>query len=349
MAKNKLAAGRSHVASERTAIRRIPSLDGLRAISISMVLAGHLAGEGFAPEFLKPYASVGVRVFFVISGYLITTILIKERERTSTINLKQFYIRRAYRIFPAAFFFMLIIFAVFWRTLRWYQMAMAIFYVVNYFIRPYPIAHLWSLSVEEQFYFLWPGVLKKWYRHRVAILLGVFAFTPVYDAGIYLLKRAHTAGLVGLPSVADGLAAGCLAGVFATRWPRIPKLLFAVCIALMIAIPRFDATTSSRTLLDLFALNPLLDTAIAGILIHVIQNPYRVLNLAPVAWLGQISYSVYLWQQPFVNPQSPSRYGLVFAMALACGSHYLIERPFLRYRDRRAKGRGQISVQSAAA
>lgn len=97
-----------------------------------MVLGGHLAAVGLAPECLKPYASVGVRVFFVISGYLMTTILLKEHRRTSTINLKEFYIRRAHRIFPAAFFFMLIIFTVFWHSLRWYQIAMAILYVVNY-------------------------------------------------------------------------------------------------------------------------------------------------------------------------------------------------------------------------
>jgi peptidoglycan/LPS O-acetylase OafA/YrhL len=100
-------------------VRRIASLDGLRAVSISMVVMAHLAGTGFVPSFLKLYAGVGVRVFFVISGYLITTILLTEREKTSSIDLRKFYVRRAYRIFPAALFYMLIIFALYWRTLRW--------------------------------------------------------------------------------------------------------------------------------------------------------------------------------------------------------------------------------------
>ncbi|MGA8215956.1 MAG: acyltransferase [Candidatus Sulfotelmatobacter sp.] len=91
-------------------MKRIPSLDGLRAISISMVVAGHFAGEGFAPQFLKPYAFIGVRMFFVISGYLISAILLREHHRTSAISLRKFYLRRAYRIFPAALFFMLTIF-----------------------------------------------------------------------------------------------------------------------------------------------------------------------------------------------------------------------------------------------
>lgn len=332
-----------------TSGQRIPSLDGLRAISISMVVAGHLAAEGYAPEFLKTYASVGVRVFFVISGYLITAILLKEHDHTSTINLRQFYIRRAYRIFPAALFYMLIIFAVYWHTLRCYEMAAALLYVVNYFSRPYPVGHLWSLSVEEQFYFLWPSVLRKWHRHRVAIVLGVLAFTPVYNAALYHFKWIHKVGSVGLPSVADGLAAGCLVAVFATRWPKIPKVLFASLVILMIAIPKFSGTTTSRTVLILFILNPLLDAAIAGILIHVVQNPYRILNLAPVVWLGQISYSLYLWQQPFVNAASPMRFGILAAIGMACFSYYLIERPLLRYRDGRVPAPTDARTEVAAA
>jgi peptidoglycan/LPS O-acetylase OafA/YrhL len=329
--------------------RRIPSLDGLHAISISMVIAGHLAAEGYAPEFLKTYASIGVRVFFVISGYLITAILLKEHDRTGTISLREFYIRRAYRIFPAALFYMLIIFAVYWHTLRWYEMAASLFYLVNYSSRPYPVGHLWSLSVEEQFYFLWPTVLRKWHAHRVAIVLGVFAFVPVYNAALYYFKWIYRIGSVWLPSVADGLAAGCLVALFATRWPRIPKVLFAFLIVLMIAIPKFSGTSTSRTLLILFILNPLLDAAIAGILIHVVQNPYRVLNIAPVVWLGQISYSLYLWQQPFVNAASPMRFGILAALGMACFSYYLIERPLLRYRDARVPARLETQAEIAAA
>jgi peptidoglycan/LPS O-acetylase OafA/YrhL len=329
-------------------IRRIPSLDGLRAISISMVIAGHLAGEGYAPDFLRFYAIVGVKIFFVLSGYLITGILLREQDRTSTINLRHFYIRRVYRIVPAALFYMLVTFAVNWRTLRWYEMAMALLYVVNYFPRPYPIGHLWSLSVEEQFYILWPSVLKRWHPHRTGILLGLLVFSPVYNAALYYLNLTRKFGLVGLPSLADGLAVGCLAAVFAARWPRIPKGLFATAILLMAAIPRFDASSTSRTLLELFVMNPLLNAAIACILIHVVQNPYRILNLAPVMWLGQISYSLYLWQQPFVNPASPMRYGVLAALAMACCSYYLIERPLLRYRDRRELAPSGMRIQKAA-
>jgi len=330
-------------------VKRIPSLDGLRAISISLVIAGHFAGEGFAPSFLKPYAGVGVRVFFVISGYLISAILLKEHDRTSTIGLRKFYLRRAYRIFPAALFFMLIVFAVYWRTLRWYEMTIALLYIVNYFPRPWVIGHLWSLSVEEQFYFLWPSVLKKWHQHRVAILLSVVAFAPVFTAALYYFKLIHKVGLDTLPTVADNLAVGCLAAVFAKRWPRIPRYVFAAFVLAVAVIPLYDANTASRTFLLLFVVNPLLIVAIAGILIHVVQNPYRILNIAPVVWVGQISYSLYLWQQPFMNARSPLRYGIFGALAVACVSFYLVERPFLRYRDGRVRTTSDAQIEKAAA
>jgi peptidoglycan/LPS O-acetylase OafA/YrhL len=334
----------------RTAVKRIPSLDGLRAVSISIVVAGHLANEGYGPLFLKPYAAIGVRVFFVISGYLITAILLNEHDRTSSISLANFYIRRAYRIFPAALFFMLTIFVVYWRTLRWQEMVVALLYLVNYFPqRPWVLGHLWSLSVEEQFYFLWPTALKKWHRHRVAILLGVAAFSPVYTAALFYLKWFPKIGIGTLPTVADNLAVGCLVATFATRWPRIRKPLFALLILAVIAIPMYDANTASRTLLALFVLNPILTVAIGGILIHVVQNPYRILNLAPAVWLGQISYSLYLWQQPFMNPASPMRYGLIWAMGMACASYYLVERPLLRYRDGRVRSTSDKPIESAAA
>jgi peptidoglycan/LPS O-acetylase OafA/YrhL len=335
-------------------VKRIPSLDGLRAISISMVLAGHLAGEGYGPVFLKIYAGVGVKVFFVLSGYLITTILQRERERTSSIRLREFYIRRAYRILPAAFFYMLVIFAVYWRPLRWYEMGMALLYVVNYFsVRPWVLGHLWSLSVEEQFYFLWPSVLKRWYRYRVPILVGALAFSPIYTAGLFYLKWFKRVGGDTLPTVADGLAVGCLIAVFRMRWPKIPKYLAALLLVPVVVVPMYDANSALRTLFLLFVLNPILTAAIAGILIHVVQNPYRVLNLAPMVWLGQISYSLYLWQQPFMHsahdPAPPARYGIFGAFAMACVSYYLIERPVLRRRDGRDRARVAPPVERASA
>jgi peptidoglycan/LPS O-acetylase OafA/YrhL len=315
-------------------VKRIPSLDGLRAISISLVVVGHLAYEGHAPRFLAQYANLGVRIFFVISGYLITTILLGEYSRTGTITLRDFYIRRAYRIFPAAMCFIFVIVLFYWHTLRWYDIGAALLYLVNFDpVSPWVIGHLWSLSVEEQFYLLWPSVLKKWYRYRIIILWAMILVAPVAQTGFYFL-RVDGGGYGNLLTVGDNLATGCLLAMFATRMPQIRWQAAVLTVAALALIPLYDANTPLRTAFSLFILSPLLHFSIAGILVHVVQHPYRLLNLAPIVWLGNISYSLYLWQQPFFNPASPKRYGVLWALGLACVSYYVVERPMLRARDR---------------
>lgn len=316
-------------------MKRIPSLDGLRAISIIFVVLSHMSKSGHAPRIFYQFAATGVSIFFVISGYLITSILLREREQTETINLREFYIRRAYRIFPAAFVFMAVAIVVFWPQFRWYHIAAGLLYVANYDLtRPWVFGHLWSLSIEEQFYFLWPGVLKLWYRHRVAIVLGVLLVAPVWKLAMLYFKVRW--GLWAFPALADNLAIGCLLAVFAPRLPRIkPYWAFAMAVAAM-SVQFFPAGTTARTLLLLIVLRPIFYVSIAGVLLHVVQTPYRVLNWGPVVWLGQISYSLYLWQEPFcANPHMRSGYLVFAALGCACLSYYFIERPMLRVRDRR--------------
>jgi peptidoglycan/LPS O-acetylase OafA/YrhL len=199
------------------------------------------------------------------------------------------------------------------------------------------IGHLWSLSVEEQFYFLWPSVLKKWYRNRIAILLGVCALAPVYSAACYHFK-VPGGGYGTFPAVADNLAIGCLLAIFGSRIPRVrPWAAFGMLLAVLL-IPKYPANTVMRTLFMLFVLWPLLHCSIAGLVLHVIQSPYRILNIAPVVWLGRISYSLYLWQQPFFfNPSRQAAYKLLLGITLACLSYYLVEQPMLRFRDRKTK------------
>jgi peptidoglycan/LPS O-acetylase OafA/YrhL len=106
---------------------------------------------------LETYGSFGVRIFFVISGFLITGLLLNERERTGTISLPDFYVRRAYRILPAAYVFMLAMIAAHWHALSWSSIFAALTYSSNYLHeKNWVLGHLWSLSVEEQFYLLWP-------------------------------------------------------------------------------------------------------------------------------------------------------------------------------------------------
>jgi peptidoglycan/LPS O-acetylase OafA/YrhL len=317
-------------------VKRIPSLDGLRAISISLVVGGHMANWGHAPGFLTRYANLGVRFFFVISGYLITTILLGEQIRTGTISLREFYVRRAYRIFPAAMCFMVVIFLFYWHTLRWYEIVATLFYLANFLpYRLWILGHLWSLSVEEQFYFLWPSVLRRWYQHRTMMLCAAILVTPIARTFFFFLKVPN-GGYGNLLTVGDTLATGCLLAVLGARMPEIRWKATALMLVAVALIPLYHADSRLRTVFILFVLAPILHFSIAGILLHVVQHPYRLLNLAPVVWLGNISYSLYLWQQFFLDPSSSSRYGVLWAVGLACVSYYLVEKPMLRLRDRMA-------------
>jgi peptidoglycan/LPS O-acetylase OafA/YrhL len=319
-------------------MKRIPSLDGLRAISISMVVIGHWTSLHYHWEIGGALANLGVRIFFIISGYLITTLLLKERARSSTIRLREFYVRRAYRILPAAAVFMLPVFLIYWRETRWYHLAAAALYVTNFdYAHPWFVGHLWSLSVEEQFYFLWPGVLKKWHRRRTAILAGVILFAPVYRVACHLLKL-HGRADETFPAVADILAIGCLLAIYAPRLPRI-KPGWALAMLLPIAlVPAYMAAEHFRTtpILLLLVLWPLLHLSIAGLLLHAVQTPYWILNINPIVWLGKISYSLYLWQQLFAfGPQHRGWYWLFVAVGLASISYYMVEQPMLRLRQKR--------------
>src|SRR5690348_1177226 len=276
-------------------MKRIPSLDGLRAISISLVVVGHWAELRYHSDVAGAFANLGVRIFFIISGYLITTLLLKEHAKTSTIGLREFYVRRAYRILPAAMVFMLPVFVIFWRELTWYHMAAAVLYLANFdFSHPWFLGHLWSLSVEEQFYFLWPGVLKKWHRHRVAILAGVVAFAPLYRVGCHLLQL-HGKADETFPAVADILAIGCVLAICAARLPKIRAVWAAGMVVPLVLVPVYVGELHFHiTPMLLLVLWPVMHLSIAGLLLHVVQRPYWILNVSPVAWLGKISYSLYL-------------------------------------------------------
>ncbi len=332
-------------------MKRIPSLDGIRAISILLVVMGHWAELHFQSDIAAAFANLGVRMFFILSGYLITTLLLTEHTCTSTISLRDFYARRAYRILPAAFAFMLVVFALFWRELRWYHMAAAALYLTNFdFTHPWYLGHLWSLSVEEQFYFLWPGVLRKWYAHRLWILAGVIAVVPFFRVAAHLL-RLHGRTDEAFPAVADILAFGCLLAFLSKKIPETPPKWAALMIVPVAAVPVYVGVLHFHlTPILLFGLWPLMHLCIAGLILHVVRRPYWILNVRPITWVGKISYSLYLWQQLFVFGKHPRPfYGMIFAIGAASASYYLIEQPMLRLRERGRDARKPAAAMAAAA
>jgi peptidoglycan/LPS O-acetylase OafA/YrhL len=200
---------------------RIPSLDGLRACSIMLVLLGHLNGTLRYPfaELVRHFgdvANLGVRVFFVISGFLITHLLLEEWDKTNSISLRGFYIRRVFRIFPAFYTFVA---AVALLTLAgiivvpWVDLGFAATYTINFVERkPWHVGHLWSLAVEEQFYLLWPLCLAALTIGRARrIAVGAIALAPLLRIGVwYLLPEYRPLISKAFPTICDTIATGCM-------------------------------------------------------------------------------------------------------------------------------------------
>jgi len=327
--------------------KRIPSLDGLRAISISIVMLGHLAGTRGFPrgfEFFEWYANLGVRVFFVISGYLITNLLILEHRKEGYISLKDFYIRRAARILPASYVYITLIFLLV-RGIPKLEIFGGYFYFSNYINNHWQIGHLWSLAIEEQFYFIWPFLCAFFFSKSKHLAIAGMVIGPVSRVVLYFF------GFVGnwFPMSCDALATGCL---LALIWEGLEQrraiLLSPKCIALSIgAVVILPLSAQGSHILRSFygsvALT-LIHFGIAALIYAAVTCPPRWLNHPVISWVGVLSYSLYLWQQVFLFRASVDWWtafpqNLVLAFAAAAVSYYLIERPVLQFRSRMSRMR----------
>jgi peptidoglycan/LPS O-acetylase OafA/YrhL len=332
----------------------MPSLDGLRAISIFLVLLGHLKGtQGFA-EFnsgVGDYAHLGVVVFFVISGFLITRLLLSEHAKNGHISLKLFYARRALRLLPASYAFIACIFLL-WLAgivhLEARDLWHAVTYTVNYLPgRNWEIGHLWSLSVEEQFYLLWPfAFLMLGSRRATWVAVAVILLGPIArSADRLLLVGTPYHDLEMFPMVADSLAMGCLLAKVSgwlekQKWYL--KLFRPACSIGLLALVLLTNRYMGYTVVSVFGTS-VINIGIA-ILIH--RSVYcsrdwigQILNWKPIAFVGGLSYSLYLWQQLFLNRNSTAwvngfPQNLVFAVAASIGSYLLLEKPLLKLRHR---------------
>ena len=331
---------------------RIPSLDGLRAASLACVLLAHLSGTRhfFRWEMFEIYGNFGVRVFFVISGYLITTLLLKEQEKTGGISLRKFYARRAFRILPAAYVFMIVVITAQWHTLSWSDMLAAITYTSNYHQGGnWIVGHLWSLSVEEQFYLLWPMLLLLFFRKRLWIVSGMLLSGPPLRVLFWMLW-GHRGLEHPFPVVMDALAAGCALAMLQPQlksWDGWLRSRWFVLVPLLTALLPLIQLRSNR-IYQVAGLT-VMHVGIALSIQHAARMQYRVLNWGPVAWVGTLSYSFYLWQQPFVNRGSQAWWtafpqNLVLALFFAAASYYGVERPFLDLRERRQERNGPGGV-----
>jgi peptidoglycan/LPS O-acetylase OafA/YrhL len=324
-------------------MRNIPSLDGLRAISIALVIFSHVKNTQRFPQqlsFLGDEGRFGVRVFFVISGFLITTLLLREHERTGTVSLKNFYLRRAYRIFPAAYALMLVTCVLFWSHLSFADISLAVTYLTSYQVVRSPVlGHIWSLSVEEQFYFIWPAtfvIARVITPRRVA--WAVMLLAPLFRLWLYYHQASDNILFRSFPVLFDALAAGSLLAIYKPDFSA-RKWLF-----IGFALLGGSQLTSRLASLNLTVGQVVLNSGLIILIDHCIRRRYWLLNCKPVAFIGILSYSLYLWQQMFLTPSGLSGFNvfplnLVCVFTLATLSYYAIEKPFLALRDSRSKTR----------
>ncbi|HTW48589.1 MAG TPA: acyltransferase [Acidobacteriaceae bacterium] len=349
-------------------VSRIPSLDGLRALSILMVMLLHslqkLSQTHHVAKawYVAGNGGLGVFIFFVISGYLITTLLLREFDRSGRISLRRFYFRRALRILPPVYVYIAVIVMLALAgkfVLTRLNIVSAMFFFANDVRRPWAMDHLWSLAIEEQFYLLWPSVLLLCLRRGGRATAARFALLVIVCcpflriAGYEFFGRGHRMLIESsLFSRADSLMFGSFVALGAGT-PKFERLFArANRVWWLFPIVLFLVSSPLEALYGTHWTNPvgssLNGVCVGFLLLWVIRNHTswvgRCLNWGPVVKIGVLSYSLYIWQQLFLNSSSPEVFGhsildqvpvcFVFLAGAAAFSYYLIETPSLRWRSR---------------
>lgn len=330
-------------------VKRIASLDGLRAVSIIVVTVSHLQPGAVS------FGSHGVDVFFVISGYLITHLLLNERERSGTISIPKFYIRRVQRIIPAFAFFLLITLTLFrfgFVDLDISALPLALTYTYNLF--PHKnlqvFGPIWSLCVEEHFYLLWPAaVLLLRRRKLVGVLIGVFPMAAIVRAWLEIHHSPLNPDFFTLTRL-DTIAAGCLFAILlhSTIAERLRKLLRTPWL-LPVSFGCYMLSACVLTLsgkYHLFLQHAVEALLIAAMMGSLIEQPRslcgRFLNSKPLVQIGLLSYSLYLGQFIIIDLHGvPLAARIALLMTYALVSYYMVESPILRI--------GRTSARSAPA
>lgn len=339
-------------------------IQGLRALAVLAVIGDHVLhwpAGGY----------LGVDVFFVISGFLITSLLVRELDRSSRVSLRDFYVRRIKRILPLAALVLLATLAAGYATFNSARFtstaideAWAMVFGANwrfaavgtdYFQNQGPVSpiqHYWSLSVEEQFYLVWPLVLvillvvtrNRARRTRLAVLAGVMALIVVASFAFALTDTAANPAVAYFSTFTRAweLGVGVLLGLSAGLWSRLPQVLRPALswAGLLGILASFWLVDTSHPVPGPWAALPVLACALVIVAGIDAQN----VACAPLTnrvsgYLGDLSYSLYLWHFPVLvlaesslPTGSPALLPFVFATTalLSVGSHHLLEQPTIR-------------------
>ncbi|WP_416762263.1 acyltransferase family protein [Roseateles sp. So40a] len=319
-----------------------PALDGLRALSILVVIAFHCFVPGFGGGHL------GVDLFFVLSGYLITALLAAEI-RHGGIAVGRFYMRRLMRLYPPllalVLAYLLLAPWLFPNEPRWLMAGLTLTYVMDYAIAfnvlPPTLGVTWSLGVEEKFYLLWPLLLPALLRARRPMLWLLGAFVAV-TAWRYAVAWQWGWGQAyfRFDTRVTGIVLGAIAALRPTVMPR--WLVLVACASLLInlvmpSLPfhwQFPGATWRVTAAELAAF---------VLVSHAAAHPTGTwLSSPPLAWLGRLSYGLFLWHFAAISALGRSHSpwvllgaSLTFSLVMAAVCHYLIERPVGRWSRRR--------------
>lgn len=320
---------------------RIAGLDGLRAVSIGLVLFCHMCNGWW----LAVYGAFGVSVFFVLSGFLITSLLCLEEDRHGVISLAGFYLRRALRILPPAILFLMVVQALgsIGRADVWPgDLLHSLLFVRNMTPGGGHTGHFWSLAIEEQFYLLWPLVflLLRSDKRRLVFVASLFVVSPFwYFMRVHLQTGQINSGAFDIRSV--WLLAGCTLALLrrdekCAHALRAPLFQHATIPWLGVGLICY----ASSTLFRMGAFAPLTQSVgVVLVINYAVEHSGGFLNWAPMVWLGNLSYSLYLWQQIFCWQSKLGLLGhfpvnLVGAVAAASCSFYFLERPLANLRRR---------------
>jgi len=350
--------------SKKTLDTRLPSLDGWRAIAVLLVLFSHVPFTYHVPAILSHLSVVtahgvlGVRMFFVISGFIISLLLLKEAHAKGTISLKKFYTRRVYRIFPVYFAYLLVLWILMLAGL--YSDAPTSWLGCLTFTRNIvgrgnsATTHFWSLAIEEQFYFTWPIIFKLFQLWRrpfiyIGVLIIPIVMAPVFRDFWATDGFGHTFWNKALGSrsvfvYADSISTGCLGALIFWRFP--PSSKWVGCQTIILATSLLVLFGSDVLSLRGFAVIPTIQAwamlSCVLLSINVGSFVYVFLNSRLMIALGMLSYSIYVWHflflSDFMGPHFNGWYThdwktwLLAAMAVSTVSYYYLEMPLLDLR-----------------
>jgi|SRR5882762_7866774 len=342
----------------------IPELDGLRGMAILCVIIGHFlefhSGSTELRGSAGSVAQAGVLLFFVLSGFLITGVLSRERSITGKVHLKDFYIRRVLRLGPALLLFLsttiLLMSLGMITDVPKKELLECLFYARNFFGRSLSLSHIWSLSLEEQFYLIWPLTFSVLPMKRCAamvsascIVLAVWRGAAIsaklfsYETGVFYMRPYFRF---------DSILIGAAVVLWLVHSPRgaekLRNILSAIpWIVLWAALGVWTAMGESLSRSMYLTIQEFLCAALLAQVVLCNQTRLAALFRSRLLrYFGAISYSLYLWQQLFLVTNTPS-WGLLRAFPLslllpaviAIVSYHIIEKPFLRLKDKLAPQR----------